>query len=353
MSALRWGGRGGKDGAEGRGDFTPSFDPAGADGELRIALEEVRIGRWVPMRNLLARTGDQWGLRTSRSQVLAAAAARSHVVKEWLAEEPASADALMMRSRVGTERVLRAHRSGHEDAAELAEQARAAVWDAARAAPADPVPWVCLLALAQVDSAQLLNEHRMPAPEDMLPPGPWRLLKEVQRRDALNREGHHRMLQFLLRARLAGPAQALNFAHWVSTWVEMESASPLLVLPMYAYAQHYRDKRERGRYDPIGRAQWTREPLTTDVERALRGWFERSRPADCSPLDLNHLAHALWAGRRYDEAARVFRAIGTHATAQPWQVVAADPNDPGSGMEEFIKARRQCLSVAGGSRDGP
>lgn len=355
MSALRKGaGPSGRKGAgqPGRNDFNPSFDPVGLDSELRIALEEVRIGRWLAMRDLLARTGDRWGLRTARSQVLASAAARSHVVREWLAEEPGSVDAMMMRARVGTERVLRAHRSGHEDAAQLAEQARSTVWDAARLARADPVPWVCLLALAVLDAEQLMPEHRMAAPEDMLPPGPWRLLQEARRRDPYNREAHHRMLQFLLKARLGGPAQALNFAHWVGTWVELESGSPLLVLPVYAYAQHYWDKREGGRYDPIGRVQWTREPLTTDVDRALRGWFRRAVPAESSPLDLNHLAHALWAGRRFDEGAEVFGVLGTHVTAQPWTMVAADPADPQSGLDEFLKARRQCLSIAGAPPNG-
>ncbi|WUH92649.1 hypothetical protein OG900_22755 [Streptomyces sp. NBC_00433] len=327
--------------------------PAGPDGELRAALEEVRIGRWVAMRDLLAKTRTRWELRTSRSQVLAAAAARSHVVREWLLDDPSGADALMMRARVGTERVLRAHRSGRDGTAELAVEARTAVWAAARAAPDDPVPWVCLLALAQVDPRQLEPEHRMPAPEEMLPPGPWRLLAEVQRRDPYNREAHHRALQFLLNARSGGSAPALNFAHWVGGWVPLESASALLVLPLYAYAQHYRDKRERGRYDAIGRAQWTREPLINDVQRALVGWFERSVPAERSVLDLNHLAHALWAGRRYAEAAEVFDAIGRYATAQPWSLVAAEPGDPQSGVEEFLKARRQCLAVAGPARAGP
>jgi hypothetical protein len=334
-------------------DFRPLYHPAGLDDALRIAVEEVRIGRWVPMKDLLARTGGRWGLRTARSQVLAAAAARSHVVREWLVEEPASPDALMMRARVDTERVLHAHRAGHTGAGELAEQARSSVWAAARAVPADPVPWVCLLALSLVDPQQRIGEHRMAPPDRMLPAGPWRLLHEVQQRDLYNREGHHRMLQFLLGARLGGAAQALNFTHWVKSWVPEQSGSALLVLPLYAYAQHYRDKRERGRYDAIGRAQWTREPLTDDVQRALAGWFEHSKPVERSVLDLNYLAHALWAGRRHAEAARVFEAIGRFATSQPWGLVAPEPGDPQSGLEEFLRARRQCLAVAGSPRAGP
>lgn len=334
-------------------EFRPAYHPAGLDGELRFALEEVRVGRWVSMRDLLARTGDRPGLRTARSQVLAAAAARSHVVREWLAEEPSSPDGLMMRARVDTERVLHAHRAGHSGVAELAGHARSSASAAAAAAPGDPVPWVCRLALAQVDPRQTVAEHRVAPPDRMLPLGPWGLLHEVWRRDVYSREGHHRMLQALLAAPVGGPAAALNFAHSVKSWVPWQSGSALLVLPLYAYVQHYRDKQERGRYDPIGRAQWTREPVTDDVQRALQGWFELSDPVERSVLDLNYLAHALWAGRRYDEAARVFHAIGRHATTQPWNLVAAEPGDGRSGAEEFDKARRQCLAVAGQPRAGP
>lgn len=337
----------------GNAEFHPLYHPAGLDDELRIAVEEVRIGRWVSARNLLERTGTSWGLRTGRSQVLAAAAARSHVVREWLTEEPGNPDALMLRARVDTERVLHAHRSGHHGAHAMAANARASALAAAQAFQEDPVPWVCLLALAQVDPQQSDAEHRTAPPDQMLPPAPWRLLHQVQQRDLYNREGHHRMLQFLLGARLGGPAQALNYTHWVESWVPWQSASSLLVLPLYAYAQHYRDKRERGRYDPIGRAQWTREPLTDDVQRALVGWFQRAQPIERSTLDLNYLAHALWAGRRHREATWVFHAIGRYATAQPWSLVAADPTDPRSGTEEFCKARAQCLAVAGAPRAGP
>jgi hypothetical protein len=298
------------------------------------------------MRDLLARTGTSWALRTARSQVLAAAAARSHVVRTWLAEEPTSADALMMRARVDVERALHARQSGHESASGLAERARDSAHQAARAAAADPVPWVCLLALAQLDLDQRRPEHRLRAPDRLLPSGPWGLLREVHRRDAFNREGHHRVLRTLLAHPLGGPAAAVHFAHWVKSWVPWQSGSALLVLPLYAYAQHYRDKRKHGRYDVIGRAQWTREPITDDVQRALDGWFDLTPRLERSPLDLNYLAHALWAGHRYAEAARVFTAIGPCMTAQPWNFVASEPRDPQSGVDEFLRARGQCLALA-------
>ncbi|NJP47198.1 hypothetical protein [Actinacidiphila epipremni] len=334
-------------------EFRPSFHPAAHDADLRKAVEEVRVGRWMPMRDLLARTGTAWALRTARSQVLAAAAARSHVVRTWLTEEPTNPDALMMRARVDVGRALHAWQSGHESASGLAKRARESAHLAMRAAPPDPVPWVCLLALAQLDLEQRRPEHHLRPPDRLLPPGPWGLLREVQRRDPFNREGHHRVLRTLLAQPLGGPAAALHFAHWVKSWVPWQSGSALLVLPLYAYAQHYRDKRERGRYDAIGRAQWTREPVTDDVQRALKGWFDLSPPLERSPLDLNYLAHALWAGHRYAEAAGVFAAIGPYMATQPWSFVASDPGDPQAGINEFLRARGQCLAFAGPPRAGP
>lgn len=86
------------------------FHPAGLDEELRTVVEEVQAGRWMAMRDLLARSGPTSGLRTARTQVLAAVAAGSDVVETWCGEEPQSPDALVMRARVAVERALRASR---------------------------------------------------------------------------------------------------------------------------------------------------------------------------------------------------------------------------------------------------
>ncbi|WP_239069820.1 MULTISPECIES: hypothetical protein [unclassified Streptomyces] len=330
-----------------RGEIRPQMHPAGLDDDLRVALEEVRAGRWRPMRDLLAASGTDWELRTSRSQVLGTAAARSHVVRVWLVEEPYSADAVMMRARVAVERALHAHRSGHDSAQDFAREARKAALAAAERLERDPVPWVCLLALALLDGDQLLDEHRWRAPEPMLPAGPWRLMHRVYQRDRFNREAHHRMLQVLLHARTGGSAAALQFVHWVGSWVPRDSGSSLLVLPLYAYAEHYRARREQGAYDAVAHWQWRGEPVVLDVRRAYQGWFQQSHPVRRSVLDLNYLAHALWAGRQYEQAARVFAELGPHAARQPWGYVSDDPHDPAAVAAGFTHARAQSLAVAG------
>ncbi|CAK7279280.1 conserved hypothetical protein [Streptomyces misionensis JCM 4497] len=174
----------------------PCYDPAGSDHALRAVLQDLRTGRWMAMRTLLAETTEAWRW-TQRTQILAAAAAGSDVVRAWLAEEPDCAHAAVMRARVGVERALRARRERHLRAHELWIEA----WDAAQTAtglaPRDPVPWICLLALAQLDPGQRWAEHRADPPAPPLPPGPWELLAEAAARDPYNREAHHRVLQFL------------------------------------------------------------------------------------------------------------------------------------------------------------
>ncbi|MEV6107502.1 hypothetical protein AB0M28_22760 [Streptomyces sp. NPDC051940] len=324
----------------GRGEFRPVYHPAGPDEQLRTVLDDLRVGRWMSMRDLLARTGKDWGLRTARSQVLAAGAARSAVVRVWLDEEPDSTDALMMAARVATARAQQAHRRRLPGAAELEAEAREACLEAVERLPLDPVPWVCLLALAQLDEAQTRPEHRAEPPEQLLPAGPWGLLRSCAERDAYNREAHHRVLQVC--ARLGGSrAHALNFSRWVASWAPRGSA--LLVLPLYAHVEHYLYERKRGRGDALAHRQWSRPDIARDAERALTGWFHQVAPVTRSVADLSHLAHALVAARRFDEAAPVFEAMGPHASLQPWSQVSSDPDRPELGEADFLRARAEAL----------
>ncbi|MEU0737284.1 hypothetical protein ABZ509_34180, partial [Streptomyces lavendulocolor] len=134
-------------------DFRPVYHPAGHDIALRGVLQDLRTGRWLSMAQLLtdtARTADR-SLWTRRTQVLAAVAAGSDVVQAWRVEQPHSIAAAVMHARVAVERSLRAHREGHPRTGELWRLAWEACRDASHVAPADPVPWVCLLALAVLD----------------------------------------------------------------------------------------------------------------------------------------------------------------------------------------------------------
>ncbi|MFJ4780009.1 hypothetical protein [Streptomyces sp. NPDC088762] len=319
-------------------DFRPVYHPAGHDDELRAAVQDLRTGRWVSMARLLERT-DRWGLWTQRTQVLAAVAAGSDVVRAWRAEEPHSVAATVMHTRVTVERAVRAHRAGHPRTGELWQEAWRACRDTAAISPADPVPWVCLLALALLDEHRRMEEHRLPPPGRMLPAGPWGILAEADRRDPHNREAYHRMLQFVY-ASTPGPlSQAATFAQWAAG--SAAPGSPVHVLPLYVHVERYR--REGGQERALD-LHWVAEDALRDAIRALETWFRHADARLASPLDLNHLAHALWGALRFDEAAAVFGALGRYWTALPWAHRTRDPADRALAEEVFLEARSRSLA---------
>ncbi|MGX1668585.1 hypothetical protein [Streptomyces sp. NPDC055400] len=327
------------------------YNPAGHDDDLRVALVELEAGRWKTARDLLLKTDVQWALRTSRTQLLAVAAARSDVVGVWLDEEPDSYDAQLMSVRVVVERTLRAHRQRHPQTPEFEIKARREALLAARRAPHDPVPWVCLMALAQIDTRQLRREHRLMSAEPMLPRGPWGLLYEINQRDPYNREAYHRVLQFMLALdvpRAASLAAVVDFSWSVAG--QRPVGSPLLLLPVYALIEQ-----RRARVDPLWRRQWAEEPALNYTLNAFHDWFHKAPTGLRSVADLNHLAYALWAGHQYLEAAEVVEAMGPYAAREPWASVhdGAAAADPGEALA--LRARAESLSFARThkSRAGP
>ncbi|MDH6222211.1 hypothetical protein [Streptomyces pseudovenezuelae] len=317
------------------GTVQARFHPAGFDDELRTVLDDVRAGRWRSMSELLRRC-PTWGIRTSRSQVLAVAAAQGDAVEAWL-QEDRDANAVMMRARVMTQRALTAHRAGRRDGGVLADLAWKACLEAARNWPVDPVPWVCLVALAQLDSPEVSRrrpEHRLPAPEYNLPPGPWGFLHEADQRDRGNREAWHRMIQALK----AYGDDVHDVARWICTWAP--AGSPLLLLPLYLHAEHYGKQRASGSQTSL---YWNTDPIAYYTKRALSRWFRYADPAAWSPLDLNYLAQALFSGGLTTEATPVFQVIGPFATPEPWTYMAEAPE---RWLEQFERARRRCLQGA-------
>jgi hypothetical protein len=327
--------------------FRPAYHPAGHDSELRTALQELRAGRWLSMRTLLGATTVR-ALWTQRTQVLAAAAAGTDLVAAWRAEEPHNVAAVVMHARVAVERALRAHREGSRHTQDLWQQAWEACRIAARAAEDDPVPWVCLLALARLDEWQQWPEHRTAPPEPMLPPGPWGLLAQADKRDPYNREAYHRMLQFLYaRASTGGRlTEAVNFVHWAV--VSAPTGSALHVLPLYLHVERYR--RREGRRDSALDLHWVSEEATREARRAFYDWFDHVSYKESSLLDLNHLAHGLWGGIQFREAAWVFQALGPYYTPVPWVYRTSDPQDSAETTELFVQARSRCLAALDGSR---
>lgn len=318
-------------------EFQPQFHPAGFDNDLRPVLDDVRAGRWRSMQDLLGRSTTDWAVRTARSQVLAAAAAQGDAVEAWT-QESRHHNAVMMGARVAVQRALTAHRAQsvrRRDVHRLEDEARAACGAAIRCWPEDPVPWVDLLALAQIDAAEVRlrrPEHRAAPWEQLLPVGPWGLLAEVYQRDPYNREAWHRMLQALEAYR----QNTSDFGRWVSSWAP--KGSPLAAVPLYVYANRFQAQRARGQLTTL---YWTTDPVPFYAERALTQWFSYARKAGTwSALDLNYLAQSLYSGGFTQGVAEVFTAIGSSVTPAPWKYVADHPE---RWEEQFLHARRRYL----------
>ncbi|MER5737975.1 MULTISPECIES: hypothetical protein [unclassified Streptomyces] len=331
--------------------FRPLFHPAGHDHALRHALQDLRTGRWGEMARLLQETADtgRWDGWTRRTQILATVAAGTDVVRAWRAERPESAAAAVMHGRVAVERALRAHRAGHPHAPALLREARTACREAAARVPADPVPWVGLLALTALEARPRPagdlaghpagHEHDAPPPAPGLPSGPWGLLAEADKRDRYNREAYHRMLQFLY-ARGEGPLpEAVAYAHWASSTAPRGSA--LHALPLYVRVERYR--RDRGHEQALD-LHWVARDAVREARRAMDAWFLFCAVPEASQLDLNHLAHALSGALLFTDAARVFEALGPYYTAVPWAHRTPRPADRALAEEVFLRARARCLT---------
>jgi len=316
----------------------------GHDTALRTAAQELGAGHWMSMRGLLATTdvSRSWATWTYRSQVLAAAAAGSNIVETWHAEAP-DVTSVVMTARVTTERALRARTARHPDTHALWHTAmakcRAAVYDA----PDNPVPWICFLALAVIDEGQQEAEHRVRTPDPMLPPGPWGLLQRAHHLDPYNREAYHRMLQYWLSGAGTGTvATAEGYARWALSWAEQPAGAALLMLPVYVRLERWL-RQPRDSLD----MHWLNPYAIQDATTALDRWFALTAPADQSVQDLNYLAHALWAGQQYTEAAPVFEAMGRHITPRPWSDRLPESTD--AELHDFIaRARARCLTHAAG-----
>ncbi|MFJ3583189.1 hypothetical protein ACIPPS_13290 [Streptomyces sp. NPDC090127] len=317
--------------------FRPVYHPAGHDHALRHAVQDLRTGRWVSTARLLDETHD-WGDWTRRTQVLATVAAGGDVVQTWRTEQPDSVPALVMSTRVAVERAVRARRGGHRRTRELWQEAWTACRDTAARAPEDPVPWICLLALASLDERQRMAEHRLPPPAPMLPPGPWGLLAEVERRDPQNREAHQRMLQLLCTRPSGSLSEAVNYAQWAAG--SAPTGSALHALPLYVRVERYR--RERGHTHALD-LHWVAEDAIREAHQALHSWFLFCATDEASLLDLNHLAHALFGAQRFADAARVFEALGPYHTVLPWAYRTDRPDDRAQATEVFLRARARCL----------
>ncbi|MEU6557836.1 hypothetical protein ABZ915_47725 [Streptomyces sp. NPDC046915] len=332
-------------------DMRLEISPIGADTDLRDALQDLKMGRFSAARDLLARTGSHWALRTSRSQHLVNGAAEGSAFKAWRDEEPNNPDACMMWARVLTRKTVQAHRTGQPQdvvgqAAALAQQE----WRRADTlSPQCPVPWIGRLQLTQLPYAAHYFDpyaHARRGPWDQLDDlamhyrGPWPILEEVNRLHPGNREGHHRMREYFLHR--YGATAAMQYSAWL---VAGSTSNPeLLMLPLYSLMDLYRERHGDGRGGAL--QFWQSAQVRHFACQAYDDWFV-SIPPDQYPwlsiLDLSHLAHALVACGENERAKWVFHAMGPYAMPQPWKDINASLGRSQNWEDGFLRTRASVL----------
>jgi hypothetical protein len=322
-------------------------DPAFDDADLRRARDDAAMGGWESVRDLLARTGDEWPLRTHRIAVLANAAIGLEWPRAWFQAEPDRPDAQVMTAYAGAVQ-LRSMIARRDPAADdqAAVRAVARCRSAAEAAPDDPAPWISLLTLAGVlgdNGVSMVQWHELSFEAGKRS---WGWFQEAVARHPESWHAHHRMRDAqAARLRTGSPRDLtglLDFA--TAAAAHAGEHSPLRVLPLYAHTE----LRLANTVDLLGGAErdWLLQRNEQDLQDAYREWFrgpERDHPA--MPYDLNMLAYQLVESGRPSLAHTVFSAIGPYATAAPW-AQAAQLSGARSGNDAFIAARTAAETAA-------
>lgn len=312
-----------------RDRFTPDFDPDCGDAPLTSARQDIVIGRWQGLRDLLWVTGDDWTLRGHRIRLLAQACAGSSTVESWLAAEPSSADAQVLRAATETARAfhlaITAGRGVPIDRGRV-DTAVLACLHAAEACPEDPTPWVSLISVARLYPTGVRRRELA------------RWWDELHGRDPYSTEGHLQVLHYYS-ARWHGTHGLMyDFARDAAGVAPPGCALPVLV--QYARVEEYRYVLDgaRGRRESVRFGQhWDHDGAVNDVRRTWERWVRARPDGDVAPVewrDLGYLAHAACLAGTADVAAAVLRMLGRRATRTPWSYTG-DPE------QQLTKWRRE------------
>lgn len=312
-----------------RRDFAPDFDPDCGDAPLTCARQDIVIGRWQGLRDLLRNTGPDWPVRGHRVRLLAQACAGSSTVESWLAAEPHSADALVLRAATETARAfnlaIAAGRGVPIDQRRI-DAAVLACRTATEAYPQDPTPWISLISVARLYPSGVRRQELA------------RWWDELHRRDPFSMEGHLQVLHYYS-ARWHG-THGLMYDFARDAAGVSPPGCPLPVLVQYARVEEFRYALDAapGPHASRGLGQhWSHDGAVSDVRRTWQRWI-RGRPTDdVAPdelRDLNYLAHAACHAGIHDIAAALFRMLGHRATRAPW-AYTGDPE------KQFVKWRAE------------
>ncbi|MFI9832229.1 hypothetical protein ACIHIX_31615 [Streptomyces sp. NPDC051913] len=296
-----------------RDRFSLDFDPDCGDTALTDARHDIVIGRWQGLRELLRATGPEWLSRGHRVRLLAQACAGSSTAESWLAAEPHSADALVLRAATETARAfnvaIAAGRGVPIDQHRI-DTAVLSCLQAADAYPDDPTPWISLISVARLYPSGVRRQELA------------RWWDELHRRDPYSVEGHLQILHYYSSRWHGTHGLMYDFARDAAGVAPPGCALPVLV--QYARVEEYRYALDaaKGRQSAVGLAEhWTHDGAVSDVRRTWQRWFADRPGTTIAPgelRDLNYLTHAACHAGLTDIAGTLLRVQGPRATPTPW-----------------------------------
>lgn len=310
--------------------FTPDFDPDCGDAPLTSARQDIVIGRWQGLRELLRATGPDWFVRSHRVRLLAVACAGNSTVESWVATEPHGGDALVLRAATEVARAfnlaIAAGRGVPIDQNRI-DRAVIACLDAAEAYPADPTPWISLISVARLYPAGVRRQEL----------GRW--WDELYQRDAYNVEGHLQVLHYYSARWHGSNGLMYDFARDAAGVAPPGSALPVLV--QYARVEEYRalqDGTQGQQGALVGLSQhWNHDGAVSDVRRTWQRWITGRPDGPVAPgevRELNYLTHAACYAGLPDISTALFRMLGRRASRTPWSYTG-DPE------QEFTRWRKR------------
>ncbi|WP_327319980.1 hypothetical protein [Streptomyces sp. NBC_01235] len=312
-----------------RDRFAPDFDPDCGDAPLSSTRHDIVIGRWQGLRDLLRATGPDWLARGHRVRLLAQACAGSSTVETWLAAEPYSADALVLRAATETARAfnlaITAGRGAPIDQTRI-DAAVLACLAAAEAYLDDPTPWTSLISVARLYPAGVRRQELA------------RWWDELHRRDPYSMEGHLQVLHYYSARWHGSHGLMYDFARDAAGVAP--PGCPLPVLVQYARVEEFRHSLDttRGRSTAVGLGQhWNNDGAVSDVRRTWDRWIMGRKEDTVAPgelRDVNYLAHAACSAGMADVATPLLEILGRRATRTPWSYT-------GDPAQQIVRWRKE------------
>lgn len=296
-----------------RDRFTPDFDPDWGDAALSSTRHDIVIGRWQGLRDLLRATGPDWLARGHRVRQLAQACTGSSTVEAWLAAEPHSADALVLRAATETARAftlaIAAGRGAPIDHQRV-DTAVLACLAATDAYPDDPTPWISLISVARLYASGVRRTELA------------RWWDELHQRDPYSTEGHLQVLHYYSARWHGSHGLMYDFARDAAGVAP--PGCPLPVLVQYARVEEYRhaldSAQDRSTAVRLGQ-HWAHDGAVGDVHRTWERWITGRKESEIAPgelRDLNYLTHAACSAGMGDVAGPLLEMMGRRATRTPW-----------------------------------